>query len=61
MSSFRQNSVQAGSRTSSTPGTTWFDAAKSIRDDEFFLDPTRLTLVSGEAGFDGTQLKGISG
>ena len=42
-----------------TPGTTWFDAAKSIRDDEFFLDPTRLTLVSGDAGFDGTQLKGI--
>jgi arginine decarboxylase len=42
-----------------TPGTTWFDAAKSIRDDEFFLDPTRLTLVSGHAGFDGTQFKGI--
>ena len=42
-----------------TPGTTWLDAAKSIRDDEFFLDPTRLTLVSGYAGFDGTQFKGI--
>jgi arginine decarboxylase len=41
------------------PGTTWFDAARSIRDDEFFLDPTRMTLVCGSAGFDGTQFKGL--
>jgi arginine decarboxylase len=27
--------------------------------DEFALDPTRLTLVCGAAGFDGSQLKGL--
>ena len=31
----------------------------SLKEDEFFLDPTRLTLVCGSAGFDGTQFKGI--
>jgi arginine decarboxylase len=35
------------------------DAARSVRDDEFFLDPTRMTLVCGRAGFDGTQFKGL--
>ena len=28
-------------------------------EDEFALDPTRLTLVCGAAGFDGTQFKGL--
>lgn len=42
-----------------TPGTNWSDAAIAIRDDEFFLDPTRITLVCGTAGFDGTQFKNI--
>ena len=32
---------------------------KSIREDEFTLDPTRMTLVCGTAGFDGTQFKGL--
>jgi arginine decarboxylase len=41
------------------PGTSWMDAARSVRDDEFFLDPTRMTLVCGRAGFDGTQFKGL--
>lgn len=41
------------------PGSTWLDSARSIRDDEFFLDPTRITLLCGHAGFDGTQFKGI--
>jgi arginine decarboxylase len=27
--------------------------------DEFALDPTRLTVICGAAGFDGTQFKGI--
>lgn len=31
----------------------------SIKDDEFFLDPTRMTLVCGTAGFDGTEFKGL--
>jgi arginine decarboxylase len=41
------------------PGTTWATALKSIEEDEFYLDPTRMTLVCGTAGFDGTQFKGI--
>lgn len=42
-----------------TPGTTWGHVVKAMREDEFYLDPTRMTLVCGTAGFDGTQFKGI--
>jgi arginine decarboxylase len=42
-----------------TPGTSWGDALKAVREDEFILDPTRMTLICGAAGFDGTQFKGI--
>jgi arginine decarboxylase len=41
------------------PGTNWVNALKSLQDDEFCLDPTRMTLVCGTAGYDGTQFKGI--
>ena len=41
------------------PGTTWGDAMAAIEEDEFYLDPTRMTLICGTAGFDGTQFKGI--
>lgn len=40
-------------------GTTWLDAVKSLKDDEFALDPTRLTLVCGTAGYDGTSFKAL--
>jgi arginine decarboxylase len=30
-----------------------------MQEDEFCLDPTRMTLVCGTAGFDGTQFKGL--
>jgi arginine decarboxylase len=40
-------------------GANWATAIKSIREDEFCLDPTRITLVCGTAGYDGTQFKGI--
>lgn len=30
-----------------------------MREDEFCLDPTRMTLVCGTAGFDGTSFKGL--
>jgi arginine decarboxylase len=30
-----------------------------MKEDEFCLDPTRMTLVCGTAGFDGTQFKGV--
>ena len=42
-----------------SPGNTWAKALQSLRDDEFCLDPTRMTLVCGTAGFDGTQFKGM--
>jgi arginine decarboxylase len=32
---------------------------QSLQEDEFCLDPTRITLVCGTAGFDGTQFKAI--
>lgn len=40
-------------------GINWSDAVLAIRDDEFFLDPTRITLICGTAGFDGTQFKSL--
>jgi arginine decarboxylase len=39
--------------------TNWAVTHRSMRDDEFCLDPTRMTLVCGTAGFDGTQFKGL--
>ena len=42
-----------------TPGSNWVTALKAVREDEFFLDPTRMTLVCGTAGFDGTSFKGL--
>ena len=50
---------QSGFKDYLTPGTTWADVVRSMREDEFYLDPTRMTLVCGDAGFDGTQFKGI--
>ena len=35
------------------------DTARSLREDEFFLDPTRITLLCGAAGYDGTQFKSL--
>src|SRR5262249_27012243 len=40
-------------------GVNWGEVLHSFREDEFCLDPTRMTLVCGTAGFDGTQFKGI--
>ena len=34
-----------------TPGSTWVTALKAVQEDEFFLDPTRMTLVCGTAGY----------
>jgi arginine decarboxylase len=41
------------------PHSTWKDLLDAWDRDEFALDPTRLTLICGSAGFDGTQFKGI--
>jgi arginine decarboxylase len=42
-----------------TPGANWATAVKTLREDEFALDVTRLTLVCGSAAFDGTQFKNM--
>jgi arginine decarboxylase len=49
----------SGFRDFLTPGSTWVTALKSVQDDEFFLDPTRMTLVCGTAGYDGTSFKNL--
>jgi len=41
------------------PGANWAAAVKALREDEFALDATRLTLVCGSGGFDGTQFKNL--
>ena len=50
---------QSGFTDYLVPGVDWGQVLKSLKEDEFCLDPTRLTLVCGTAGFDGTQFKGI--
>jgi arginine decarboxylase len=50
---------QSGFRDYLTPGANWGDVVRAMREDEFYLDPTRMTLVCGTAGFDGTQFKGL--
>ena len=42
-----------------TPGNNWASSLRALREDEFALDVTRLTLVCGSAGFDGTQFKNM--
>ena len=41
------------------PGVNWGTLVEAMREDEFYLDPTRMTLVCGTAGFDGTEFKGL--
>jgi arginine decarboxylase len=41
------------------PNSTWKDAIEAWNEDEFALDPTRLTLICGSAGFDGTEFKNL--
>ena len=49
----------SGFRDFFTPGTNWLTAVKAVQEDEFFLDPTRMTLVCGSAGYDGTSFKNL--
>ncbi|MGT2495138.1 hypothetical protein ACU4GD_44170 [Cupriavidus basilensis] len=42
------------------PGSTVSDATQALRKDEFFLDPTRITLLCGNAGYDGTRFNGTA-
>jgi arginine decarboxylase len=40
-------------------GATWDQVLDAWDNDEFALDPTRLTVVTGRAGYDGTEFKGL--
>jgi arginine/lysine/ornithine decarboxylase len=40
-------------------GVSWKTIYDAWATDEFVLDPTRITLLCGSAGFDGTQFKGL--
>jgi arginine decarboxylase len=50
---------QSGLASYEAPGVTWKTVVDAWEEDEFALDPTRLTLVCGKAGYDGTQFKGL--
>jgi arginine decarboxylase len=41
------------------PAVPWLALIDSWDGDEFALDPTRLTITCGAAGFDGTQFKNL--
>lgn len=41
------------------PGWTLAKTLAALDSDEFFLDPTRITLLCGNAGYDGTQFKAL--
>jgi arginine decarboxylase len=41
------------------PNASWNEVLQAWEHDEFALDPTRITLVTGRAGYDGTQFKGL--
>jgi arginine decarboxylase len=49
----------SGLRDYGPPNATWAETSHAWDEDEFALDPTRLTVVCGAAGFDGTQFKGL--
>ena len=52
---FRESGIKDYGR----PHSTWKQLLDSWGNDEFALDPTRLTLICGGAGYDGTQFKGM--
>ena len=41
------------------PDASWNEVLAAWDTDEFALDPTRITLVTGRAGYDGTEFKGL--
>ena len=50
---------RAASWISSPQAPTGRVRCAACREDEFCLDPTRMTLVCGTAGYDGTQFKNL--
>ena len=41
------------------PGWNLAKTVAALDSDEFFLDPTRITVLCGNAGYDGTQFKAL--
>ncbi len=50
---------QSGFADYEAPNWTMADTIGALDNDEFFLDPTRITVLCGHAGYDGTQFKGL--
>jgi len=50
---------KSGIKDFGPPNSNWADLINAWDEDEFALDPTRLTVICGAAGFDGTQFKGM--
>ncbi|HXX11557.1 MAG TPA: decarboxylase [Burkholderiales bacterium] len=42
-----------------SPNGTWAHWLRALDDDEFMLDPTRITLLCGNAGYDGSEFKAL--
>jgi len=52
---FRESGIKDYGR----PNSSWRELIDSWDGDEIALDPTRLTLICGGAGYDGTAFKGL--
>ncbi|HXZ48791.1 MAG TPA: hypothetical protein VEG27_07200 [Usitatibacter sp.] len=50
---------QSGYSDFGAPGWNMARTVKALDGDEFFLDPTRITVLCGNAGYDGTQFKAL--
>ena len=50
---------QSGFADYGAPGWNVAKTMQALDSDEFFLDPTRVTLLCGNAGYDGTQFKAL--
>ncbi|HEX6156800.1 MAG TPA: decarboxylase [Burkholderiales bacterium] len=50
---------QSGFADYGQPGWTLKKLIGALDSDEFFLDPTRITLLCGNAGYDGSQFKAL--
>ena len=50
---------QSGMTDYGARGWTMADTIGALDNDEFFLDPSRITLLCGRAGYDGTQFKAL--
>jgi arginine decarboxylase len=50
---------ESGIKDYGPPNSSWAQMAASWDQDEFALDPTRITVVCGNAGFNGNQFKSL--